>query len=176
MDDKRILIIAGPNGAGKTTFAEEFLPNEADCANFINADMIAANLFSIDPKSAAYKAGKIMLETMTRHVANNESFVFETTLSGKAYLKRIKYWQSMGYTVSLVYLSLSNVQQAIDRVAERVKQGGHDIPQTTIERRYSRSWENFRNYYSNLVDDWAHYDNSGSFPVLLKRVPENAKG
>ena len=96
-ESKRIIIIAGPNGAGKTTFAKEFLPNEANCLHFINADLIAAGLSPFKPEVAAIKAGKIMLKMMDEHSRKQESFVFETTLSGKNYVQKISEWQVSGY-------------------------------------------------------------------------------
>ena len=122
-DIKRIIIIAGPNGAGKTTFAKEFLPNEADCLHFLNADLIAAGLSSFKPEVAAIQAGKLMLKAMDEHIRRQESFVFETTLSGKVYARKIPQWQEAGYHVSLLFLRLRDVGMAVDRVAERVKQG-----------------------------------------------------
>jgi len=88
-DIKRIIIIAGPNGAGKTTFAKQFLPNEANCLQFINADLIAAGLSPFKPEVAAIQAGKIMLKTMDEYIRKQQSFVFETTLAGKSYAKKI---------------------------------------------------------------------------------------
>src|SRR5882757_6550624 len=90
----KIVIIAGPNGAGKTTFAREFLPREADCPTFINADLIAAGLSPFDPDVAAFRAGRMMLEEIDRHAAAGRSFAFETTLSGHTYIKRIAKWRS----------------------------------------------------------------------------------
>ncbi len=167
-DIKRIIIIAGPNGAGKTTFAKEFLPNEADCLHFINADLIAAGLSPFRPEVAAIQAGKIMLKAMDEHIRRQESFVFETTLAGKIYAKRIPQWQASGYHVSLYFLRLDNIEIAIDRVAERVRQGGHDINVDVIKRRYVAGWDNFQNSYSLLVNDWVVYDNSGVQPLLIE--------
>ncbi len=96
---KTILIIAGPNGAGKSTFAREYLPEELGVGNFINADLIAAGLSPFSPERAAFQAGRIMLEEMKRLSANNESFGFETTLSGRTYLKDIENWRRAGYNV-----------------------------------------------------------------------------
>ena len=124
----KILIIAGPNGAGKTTFAREFLPNEADCPVFINADLIAAGLSPFKPEAAAVRAGRIMLEEISEHVAKQQSFAFETTLSGRAYASHIPAWQSLGFQVSLYFLALDNAEIALARVAARVAQGGHSIP------------------------------------------------
>lgn len=106
MSDKTILMIAGPNGAGKTTFAEEFLPHEAQCPVFINADLIAKGLSPFAPEAAAVKAGRLMLEAIAEHEAAGESFAFETTLSGMGYARRIPDWQSKGYHVTLIFLSL----------------------------------------------------------------------
>ena len=132
---KKIIIIAGPNGAGKTTFARSFLPEEAQCPRFINADLIAAGLSPFAPQKAALKAGRLMLGEIAECVRKGESFAFETTLSGLAYVKQIKQWRAQGYHVSLFFLSLPDAEMAIARVAERVRQGGHDIPQAVIRRR-----------------------------------------
>lgn len=105
MKKKKIIIIAGPNGAGKTTFAEEFLPNEADCPNFVNADLIAAGLSPFVPEVAAIKAGRLMLEQIHGHVRKGDSFAFETTLSGKLYAQLTPQWQAKGYAVKLFFLS-----------------------------------------------------------------------
>ena len=99
--NKRIVIIAGPNGAGKTTFAREFLPTDADCPNFVNADLIAAGLSPFAPDVAAFKAGRLMLETIADYVKRGESFSFETTLSGLTYAQMIPAWRSSGYAVKL---------------------------------------------------------------------------
>jgi predicted ABC-type ATPase len=126
--DKRILIIAGPNGAGKTTFAREFLPNEADCPAFVNADLIAAGLSPFAPEIAALRAGRLMLGQISAYVRQRRSFAFETTLSGLAYARQIPEWQRLGYWVELFFLALPNADLAVARVAERIKQGGHDVP------------------------------------------------
>ena len=128
----RVLIIAGPNGAGKTTFAREFLPNEAGCPVFVNADLIAAGLSPFTPNTAAIRAGRLMLQELARHFAARSSFAFETTLSGRGYLRLIDQWQAAGYRVKLIFLQLASAEEAIGRVAQRVKQGGHDVPVTVI--------------------------------------------
>jgi predicted ABC-type ATPase len=165
--EKRVLIIAGPNGAGKTTFAREFLPKEADCPVFIDADLIAAGLSPFDPARAAIRAGRLMLEEIGRHAAAGISFAFETTLSGLTYAKRIPTWQAAGYRVKLFFLSLPSVEVAIARVAARVEQGGHAIPEEVIRRRYQAGWGNFNARYKHVVDAWVLYDNSGEIPRLL---------
>ena len=136
MTSPKIIIIAGPNGAGKTTFAREFLPQEAGCPIFVNADLIAAGLSPFAPERAAIQAGRLMLKAIAQHVARRESFAFETTLSGVGYARKIPQWRQLGYRLELFFLSLPSADMAVQRVAERVRQGGHDIPEATIRRRF----------------------------------------
>jgi len=163
---KKIVIIAGPNGAGKTTFAREFLPNEGSCPIFVNADLIAAGISPFLPEEASFHAGRLMIEEINRHALNGESFAFETTLSGKTYAQMIPEWQQMGYRVKLVFLYLPDVAIAIERVKYRVEQGGHNIPENIIRRRYEKGWQNFQSLYKHLVDAWILFDNSGMTPKL----------
>ena len=166
-EEKRILIVAGPNGAGKSTFAREYLPNEAGCPVFVNADLIAAGLSPFEPESAAIRAGRLMLEEIDRYVASGTSFAFETTLSGRAYARRIAEWQQAGYRVEMVFLWLPSVDLAIARVAARVRQGGHDVAEAVIRRRYQAGWSNFEKRYKTLVNAWTLYDNSGEAPAII---------
>lgn len=168
---KRIVIIAGPNGAGKTTFAREFLPNEANCPIFVNADLIAAGLSPFAPELAAFKAGRLMLEEIASHVKRGESFAFETTLAGLTYTQMIPVWRSSGYIVELAFLSLPDVEMAIERVANRVHQGGHNVPEEVIRRRFVHGIKNFERY-KLLVDSWQLYDNS-DIPTILIEEGQN---
>ena len=167
MADQRILIIAGPNGAGKTTFATEFLPNEADCPNFVNADLIAAGLSPFRPDFVGLRAGRLMLRQIREHARRGESFAFETTLSGLGYARWIPRWQSRGYRVELFFLHLPNPEAAIARIAQRVSEGGHEVPESVVVRRFHSGRRNLEQTYRGLVDEWAEYDNSGVTPVLL---------
>ena len=167
MTQLKIIIIAGPNGAGKTTFAREFLPQEAGCPVFVNADLIAAGLSPFAPERAAIQAGRLMLEAIAQHVAMRESFAFETTLSGRGYVRQTPQWQQLGYHVKLFFLSLPSADLAVQRVAERVRQGGHDIPEATIRRRFDSGLRLLREVYQPLVNKWVLYDNSGSEPKLM---------
>lgn len=169
MSEKKIVIIAGPNGAGKTTFAQEFLPNEARCPIFINADLIASGLSPFQPEQAAIRAGKLMLKEIESYVQQGKSFAFETTLSGKLYAMKISLWQAKNYEVKLIYLSLPSVEMAINRVASRVANGGHHIPEDVIRRRFETGWENFNTIYKPIVNNWIHYDNSEVIPHLIER-------
>ncbi|MEI7821574.1 MAG: AAA family ATPase [Verrucomicrobiota bacterium] len=164
---KNIIIIAGPNGAGKTTFAREFLPHEAACPVFINADLIAQGLSPFRPEAASRRAGRIMLEMIADCVRRRESFAFETTLSGRSYAQMIPRWKRAGYRVVIFFLGLPSAEIAVQRVAMRVRQGGHDIPEPVIRRRFTTGKQNFSNLYKPLADAWRHYDNAGELPVLL---------
>jgi len=164
---KKIVIIAGPNGAGKTTFAREFLPREADCPDFINMDLIAAGLSPFNPDRAALRAGRLMLQEIKRRVEAGESFAFETTLAGLNYARLIPRWRAAEYHVKLIFLSLPTADVAIARVAARVAQGGHNIPEEVIRRRFDAGMRNFEHLYQKLVDTWALYDNSESMPRLI---------
>ncbi len=165
--EKKIVIIAGPNGAGKTTFALEFLPREADCPDFINVDLIAAGLSPFDPDRAAIRAGRLMLEEIRRRVRNGNSFAFETTLSGCHYARMIPRWRAMGYHVKLIFLNLPTADLAVARVAARMAQGGHNVPEPVVRRRFDRGLRNLHNMYRTLVNSWALYDNSGMSPRLI---------
>jgi predicted ABC-type ATPase len=166
--DKKIFIIAGPNGAGKTTFAREFLPNEADCPAFVNADLIATGLSPFQPEAAAIHAGRIMLEQIREYVRKRENFAFETTLSGRTYARMIPAWQAAGYQVKVIFLSLPDVDLAIARVTARVAQGGHGVPEDIIRRRFIAGQRNFDRVYKPLVDYWVLYDNSRETPQLIE--------
>jgi len=165
---KKCYIIAGPNGAGKTTFANDFLPIEVECLNFINADLIALGLSPFQPDKMGIEAGRIMLKKINECVLKNESFAFETTFSGKLYEKKIKNWKLKGYEIIIYYLKLPSVNMAIERVKLRVKKGGHDVPEKTIRRRFDRSWINFQEIYKALSDSWSVFDTSGNYPVIIE--------
>ena len=169
MSQARIIIVAGPNGAGKTTFARQYLPREAGCPTFVNADMIAEGVAPFRPGSAAVRAARIMLSEMQRHARAGRNFAFETTLAGRGHLGRIRRWRAAGYRIALVFLSLPTAEDAIDRVRERVRHGGHNVPEETIRRRFVAGWRNFREVYRHEVDEWSWYDNSGSRPMLIER-------
>jgi predicted ABC-type ATPase len=163
----KIIIIAGPNGAGKTTFAQEFLPQEAGCPVFINADLIAAGLSPFAPELASIQAARLMIEAIAQHVDKRDSFAFETTLSSVGYALKIPHWRRLGFRVELYFLSLRSADMAVQRVAERVRQGGHNILEETIRRRFASGSRLFSGTYQALVDQWLLYDNSGDEPVLM---------
>ena len=162
-------IIAGPNGAGKTTFAKEFLPFEAQCINFVNADLIAEGLAPFRPENAAIKAAKIMIQQIDECIRKEESFAFETTLSGRRYIRKIKEMKAKGYDVVIYFLKLASVDLAIERVKMRVMQGGHNVPEKDIKRRFERSWNNFEHVYKPLVDAWIVFDTSTHPPIIVDK-------
>ncbi len=168
----KIILIAGPNGAGKTTFAREFLPHEAGCPAFVNADLIAEGLSPFAPEAAAMQAGRLMLDAIAQHVARRESFALETTLSGLGYARHIRAWRAAGYQVVLFFLALPCADMAVQRVAERVRQGGHAIPEAVIRRRFDAGRRLFPQVYQALVDAWVLFDNAGDEPILLDWSPK----
>jgi len=163
--EKTIIIIAGPNGAGKTTFARTFLPQSG--MRFINADLIAAGLSPFAAESMALRAGRLMLEEIAACTGRNENFAFETTLSGLGWLRHIRHWRRNQWRVELYFLALPHVDMAIDRVAARIRQGGHGIPKPVICRRFVVGLGNVERHYKRAVNAWVHYDNSTHEAVLL---------
>ena len=166
---KKIIIIAGPNGAGKTTFARQYLPKESSCPVFVNADLIAAGLSPFFPEAAAIRAGRLMLQEISNQAKGGKNFAFETTLAGRGYLKMIRQWRSDGYMVKLLFLSLATPEEAISRVRLRVAQGGHNIPEAVIRRRFYSGLNNFENIYRQCVNYWQLINNSGTMPILIER-------
>lgn len=167
----KVVVVAGPNGAGKSTFAAEYLGGEGEGPPFVNGDEIAAALNPDDPGAVAARAARIALGQMDALVADGADFAFESTLSGRAYAARLRRWQDKGYRVSIVYLRLASADQGVERVARRVGEGGHDIPEAVVRRRFERSWRNFVDLYRDVADEWCVYDNSGRTPVLVARSP-----
>jgi predicted ABC-type ATPase len=167
LNQEQRIIIAGSNGSGKTTFALEFLPKEAGCPVFVNADLIAAGVSPFERAAAAIRAGRMMIEEIETHVREKRRFAFETTLSGRRYARMIPQWQALGHRIKLVFLYLEDVRIAIERIRVRVRQGGHRIPEDIVRRRYEAGWRNFQQIYRKRVDTWAVYDNSGEPPVLV---------
>ena len=166
----RCLIIAGPNGAGKTTFARTFLPRE-NVQRFINADLLAAGLSPLNPAAAQLAAGRLFLSELDRLADTEEDFAFESTLSGLGYLPRLRRWKQAGYRVEIIYLRLTDVRLSLERIAARVRSGGHDVPEVDARRRFTRSWTNLVTHYQPLADASWVFDVSGNKPILLDATP-----
>lgn len=163
----RAIILAGPNGAGKTTFAREFLPVEGNCPMFINADLIAQGLSPFHPEAAAVDASRLMLDRVRQRVAMREDFAVETTLAGRAYRRMIHEWKELGYQVELMFLRLPSADLAVERVRQRVAQGGHNIAEADIRRRFQRGYANFQQCFRAAADMWQLFDASHWPPVLV---------
>ena len=164
---KQLYIIAGCNGAGKTTASFTILPEVLDCKEFINADEIAKGLSPFQPESVAMQAGRIMLARMDELLQKGETFAFETTLATKSYKQKIEWAQANGYEVTLLFFSLDSPNMAKKRVAQRVAEGGHNIPSETIERRYHNGITNLFAIYIDMVDICYIFDNSEGRKELI---------
>ena len=165
MSKLRLIILAGPNGAGKSTIAKYLLTEKYLIDEFVNADAIAVGLSAFAPEAVSFEAGRIMLRRiMLRRIntllENKSSFAFETTLASKCFLRLIERAQASSYLVTLVYVALPSAQLAKRRVARRVKEGGHSIPENVIERRFYRSMDNLIFRYRKVADEWFAYDNA----------------
>lgn len=169
MKEKTIYIIAGCNGAGKTTASFTILPEILDCKVFVNADEIAKGLSPFQPEKVAFEAGRIMLVRIESLLNSNISFAFETRLATKIYKSKLENAILNGYNIKLLFFWLPSVEMAINRVAIRVSEGGHNISTDVIERRYSRGIENLFKIYIPLCDEWAVFDNSDELPDLIAR-------
>ncbi|MEI6788393.1 MAG: zeta toxin family protein [bacterium] len=170
---KELYVVGGSNGAGKTTFARVFLPDYAGCRRFINPDLIAAGLSPFDPALAMVEAGRLVLREIDKSIRAGGSFSFESTLSGKTYLKVIQDAKTRGYTVHLFYVWIPDVELGLARIRDRVQNGGHNVPENDVRRRFLRTLINLFDHYRPLVDSLHFFDNSGQNPVL---VFEDANG
>jgi predicted ABC-type ATPase len=167
----RLMMIAGPNGAGKTTTANAFLSQQKNLYDeFLNADHIAKGLSPLNPESVNRQAGELMIQRFHACLKSNLNFVFETTASGLTYGTHLKRAKNHGYSINLMYLWLWGPEQAIKRVAQRVKQGGHNIPEEDIKRRYFRGLKNLVNLYLPLADTALILDNSSAESGIRKIV------
>lgn len=154
------IVLSGPNGAGKTTAARTLLAEQMRLLTFVNADVIAQGLAGFDPDSAAIEASRIMLERLRLLAQRRRDFAFETTLAARSYACWLEQLRQDGYQVHLVYFWLASVDLAVARVAERVRLGGHSVPETTIRQRYTRRLKNLFSLYLPLAKTWQVYDNT----------------
>jgi predicted ABC-type ATPase len=163
----QVAILGGINGAGKTSSADPILRVGMRMPVFVNADTIARGLNAFDPESEAVKAGRVMLEHLRALAAARRSFAFETTLAARTYANWLAELKRDGYAVHLFYYWLRSPELAVQRVAFRVRSGGHHVPDETVRRRYSRSVRNFLELYRPVVTTWQVYDNSNRRPRLI---------
>ena len=169
----QLYIIAGPNGSGKSTVIKKLMPTLLQCEEYINVDAIAYGLSPFHPESVAVQAAKLALKRTQYLIQNKISFAFETTLSSRT-LKFLNDCKSFGYKINIIFLYLNTVNLAIQRVEDRVKSGGHQIPVHVIKRRYKRSLFNFINHYIALADNWFVYNNSDVGLTLISKQEKDA--
>jgi predicted ABC-type ATPase len=170
-----VIVIAGANGAGKSTVAPYLLRDTLGVSEFVNADTLAQGLSAFAPETAAISAEKIMLRRIDELAESNRDFAFETTLSTRSFVPRLGKMRENGYELTLFFLWLADADLALRRVAERVRRGGHDIPKTTIERRYEKGLRNFFALYQPIAGNWLFYDNSEKENLRLIAKGESFK-
>ncbi len=159
---KTIEIVGGPNGSGKSTLAESFLLRKKKTGVFINADTIATGISPLNQETAAFAAGRLMVSAVQEALAQEQSFAFEATLSGRAWLPVLKNAAQAGYRITIYFVFISGVKESLQRIQARVRSGGHAVPAATVARRYPRCFENFWKLYRPVCEDWYLIDNSGS--------------
>ncbi len=173
---KKLYVIAGCNGAGKTTASYTILPEILDCKEFVNADEIARGLSPFQPEKVAIQAGRLMLNRIKTLVCLGESFALETTLATKSYMNLIDEAKEKGYQITLLFFWLRSVDLAIMRVKNRVQEGGHNIPEDVIKRRYVSGLKNFFDLYLPIVDNWLLVNNSGeSYEIVAENTLEGVE-
>jgi len=162
-----VILLAGPNGAGKSTVAPRLLRGALRVQEFVNADTIASGLSAFSPDSEAFQAGRVMLRRLSELSKRRKTFAFESTLSARSFAPWLKRLKTGGYKVRIIFLFLPDLRLAIERVRQRVRLGGHDVPVQVIRRRYYAGVRNFFDLYMPLADQWKVYDNSGLAPKLV---------
>lgn len=167
-----VVVIAGPNGAGKSTLAPALLRDTLNIPEFVNADTIAEGLSAFAPEDASFDAGRVMLGRLRDLAAEGRDFAFETTLASRFYSGWLKELQEHSYEVSLVFLWLESVEIAVQRVAARVRAGGHSIPEDTIRRRYERGLKNLFDLYIPVANSWRVFHASPIIPKEIARFDE----
>ena len=165
--NKTLYLFGGSNGAGKTTFAKAYLTLISPLPRFLNADEIAHGLSPLDPTRMSVSAGKLLLHEVDGCLSKGDSFGLESTLSGTSHMKLLHKAKAIGYRIELHYLWLPSPELAIRRIAQRVKKGGHFIPENDVRRRFKRSLSNFINLYAELADSWIFRDNTKQSASLL---------
>ena len=169
MQQPNLYIISGPNGAGKTTASFTLLPDMLHCPNFVNADEIARGLSPFAPETVAIQAGRIMLQRIDELLPQRVDFAIETTLATRSYVQLVHRAHALNYKVHLIFFFLENEQQAIARVAQRVSNGGHNIPDEDIYRRFKRGIFNLLNLYMPICDNTRVFNNEHGDPIFVAK-------
>jgi predicted ABC-type ATPase len=168
---KTLEIIGGPNGSGKTTFAESALLKRKDLL-YLNTDAIARGLTLNGSKYAQFEAGRVLLKYVDESIKDDRSFSFETTMSGRIWMTHISKAKKQGYKIVIYFVFVNSVPLSLKRIKNRVKFGGHNIPEEIVKRRFKRTFANFSNLYSPMADEWFVLDNS-SEPVIIAQKEDN---
>lgn len=171
----QLFVLAGPNGAGKSTVARGLLPRTLNIEQFVNADNIAAGLSPFAPETTDLEASRIMLWRMHELLAENVTFAFETTLAGRTHAPFIKEARRAGYLVSLIFIWVETPELSISRVAHRVRQGGHHVPDETVRRRWHRGISNFFELYRPIAQNWVLCDNSSDTLRVIAQGAESSE-
>ena len=169
MQEKNLYIISGCNGAGKTKASMTILPEILNCKEFVNADMIAIGLSPFQPEKVAFEAGRIMLERINFLMKTNQSLAIETVLATKSYKNKLLKAIENSYKVKLLFFWLPTYKMAINRVAIRISEGGHNIPEDIIKRRYFRGIENLFKIYLPLCTSWIIFDNENESKLIAEK-------
>ena len=167
-------VIAGPNGAGKTTFARSFLAGVSGGENFLNADLLAAGLSPLAPRTMELRAGRLLLGRWRELAAARANFAFETTMSGKSYWTMLRKLKREGYEIRIAYLWLKSVDLGLRRIRQRVRKGGHDVAASDVRRRHLQGLRNFFKLYLPLAEQSLVFDASDNAPVLVARLDGGA--
>lgn len=164
-----VYMIGGPNGAGKTTAAMGLMPSAIDCVEYVNADAIAAGLSPFRPAGVTIEAGRVMLKRIAELARARRDFAFETTMASRSFMPFLRQCRVRGYRIEALYIWLRSADLAVERVAQRVSEGGHAVAEATVRSRYLKGLANFRALYAPMADLWTLYDNSGPKPRLVAR-------
>jgi predicted ABC-type ATPase len=167
-----LYVIAGPNGAGKTTFVRRYLPNHLHLLEFVNADELARGLSPLAPERAQIEAGRLMIDRLRHFIEERRDFAMETTLSGRTYRLILKQAKEAGYTIHLDFLLLPSVEDSIRRVATRVEQGGHNVPEPDLRRRFRLGIQNLFSLYRPFLDTWNLFWNADDASLLAHGTPD----
>jgi predicted ABC-type ATPase len=163
----RIDVVGGPNGCGKTTLAQGLFVQLGVNPNFINPDMIALGLSQADFEKASFQAGRVLLGQIDENIRTQRSFSFESTLSGRTYIRILQKAKKQGFSVSIIFVYVRTKEKSLERIARRVRDGGHNIPKESVIRRFPRTFENFWKDYRLLANEWSIVDNSNVTPKTI---------
>ncbi|HMN68633.1 MAG TPA: zeta toxin family protein [Bdellovibrionales bacterium] len=172
VDSKIIEIVAGPNGSGKTTFAESYLLRTKRNLVFLNPDLIASGIGPLDFEKASFQAGRVLISEIKSRIERQESFAFESTLSGRTFARLLSEAANRDYQIVIYFIFLNSIEKNLKRIKKRVQLGGHNIPKAAVLRRQPRCFENFWNLYRPLTRDWYIFDNSDNKPNLISSKSE----